>query len=243
MELRGCSHCQIGVPDREGAPCRAGDNCSRLPADQRTGCDIPGLDTGCPVGIQSTAGDVAEVQRSGTQATDALGDGQYLKKLLHICGVAIDPRGKAAGDQSFSHSLTAAHRDRYAIFHGWGTLHGRKGFLRDRIMDDADLCLATKDKGDGDTVSWESVGVIGGSIYRIDQPGWSLRVRGGVVTIFFTNPAEIGKQSEESPRDQLLCLDVGIGHQIAGSLFPRVRPVSHLLDLAASLDSGRLGDE
>ncbi|MFN5467941.1 MAG: hypothetical protein ACK5AM_07470, partial [Pirellulaceae bacterium] len=48
---------------------------------------------------------------------------------------------------------------------------------------------------------------------------------------------------EKKTRDLVTDADIQAQQLIAGFLFPDIRRVSHLLNLSASLDSGRLGDE
>lgn len=224
----------------EGTAIDTADAGAGFSGDESAGGDVPAFGAAGPVAIQTTGGDIAEVEGGGAHATKALAAFHDGEELLDLVGVPCDGGWEAGGDEgTFEDGFTAA-LEPFAVEEGATIERSFVEFAGGGIVNHAHANLLLVNEGDGDGEVKHAVGVVGGTVQGIDDPAGiffgPLSVRGQV---FFADPMKGGEVIEEASADEGLRGDIGIGDEIAISFFADGDIGHHLHEECAGFE-GRL---
>ncbi len=180
---------------------------------QCSGSDVPCAETELPKAIHPAAGDVGELECSGTGGLDCLHARQQLFPEAQIEAAAFGGIMRKAGQQKRgSQSGGLTHSDRLSIQPGALATLRDEQLSMERIEDDAELDAAAMLIRDRNAKRGTSMREVGGSVERIDYPSMVTAVRAGAA--LFGQDRVIGKGTMNSRDDRGLGLFVGFGDEI-----------------------------
>ena len=154
------------------AAVEAAEDTAGLADDQAAGGDVPGLEAGFPEGIETSRGDIAQVDRGGARTPDAGGAAEHLVQHrevgTHLLAGAAER--EAGTDERLGQLVAAA--DAYAPAVELCAVAARCGeeFLAHRVVDDAVFHAAFDLYADRDGEYRETVQEIRRAVERVDDP-------------------------------------------------------------------------
>ena len=214
----GCEH--AARPGAKRLAVDGADRAARLLDDERAGGDIPGLKLHLVERVDTPAGDVAEIDRGGSQAPDCAGTAdERLEQPHQFTGILVHAVMKSGDQQRIDQRVRGGrHADRKSVQpRALPALCGEQ-LAAVRVVDGADGKLAVDFERQRGAEDRQAVREVRGAVDRIEQPA---ELRGAVALAgfveLFAEHGVIGKALGDGVAKGPLDRDVDFCDEIDGA--------------------------
>ncbi len=189
-----------------------GDERAGLGGDERAGSVVPGLEATLPIGIDATTCDRAEIDRSGTHASDVADAGDDPSEDRRLAFAPVGFVGKTGSDESLPQIDFGGRSDGRPVAERTASEDRREDLAVKRIVDNSDDGRPVDLDGDGHRETRMAIEVIGGAVDGIDHPADS--ARSGPVGSLLAQDSVIGSHTKDPVDDELLGRTVDLGDHV-----------------------------